>query len=125
MESGGFFGGILAGWLADRAFTRRTAYKEMDPTPIPGNPRMPIALMFMLGVTIFLHLLHFNVDSNSSQLWIACVGFGLGASLYGPIAIFGVVANEAAPVALSGTSHAIVALAANSESNLFDSSFNH
>lgn len=115
MESGGFFGGILAGWLADRSFSKRTAYRNIDPTPVPGNPRMPIALIFMVGVTFFLHLLHFNVDSNSSQLWIAIVGFGLGASLYGPIAIFGVVANEAAPVALSGSSHAIVALAANSK----------
>ena len=69
----------------------------------------------MIGVCISLHLLYFTVDAASTQLWITFVGFLLGAALYGPIAIFGVVATEAAPVALSGTAHAIVALAANSE----------
>jgi len=44
---------------------------------------------------------------------ITIIGFVLGACLYGPIAIFGVVASESAPQHLSGTSHAIVALAAN------------
>ena len=115
IESGGFFGGILAGTFADAAVKRRQKQLEEDPTPRPWNPRMPVALIFMIGVAVCLHLLYFTVDSNSSHLWITCVGFMLGASLYGPIAIFGVVATEAAPVALSGTAHAIVALAANSE----------
>lgn len=116
VESGGFFGGILAGYVADAAFKRRQ--KELESqgaTPRPWNPRMPVALVFMIFVAVGLHLLYFTVDSTSSQLWITTVGFLLGASLYGPIAIFGVVATEAAPVALSGTAHAIVALAANSE----------
>jgi OPA family glycerol-6-phosphate transporter-like MFS transporter 4 len=94
---------------------RRQKQLEQDPSPRPWNPRMPVALIFMIGVAVCLHLLYFTVDSNSSHLWITCVGFMLGASLCGPIAIFGVVATEAAPVALSGTAHAIVALAANSE----------
>ena len=115
VESGGFVGGILAGYLADAAVKRRQKQLERDPTPRPWNPRMPIALIFMVGVAVSLHLLYFTVGPSSSQAWIMAVGFLLGASLYGPIAIFGVVATEAAPVALSGTAHAIVALAANSE----------
>lgn len=115
VESGGFFGGILAGYFADAAFKRRQKQLQRDPTPQPFNPRLPVALIFMIGVAISLHLLYFTVTPNSSQLQITLIGFLLGASLYGPIAIFGVVATEAAPVALSGTAHAIVALAANSK----------
>lgn len=115
VESGGFFGGILAGYVADAAVKRRQKQLQQDPSPRPWNPRMPVALLFMIGVAVSLHLLYFAVDSSSTQLWITCVGFMMGASLYGPIAIFGVVATESAPVALSGTAHAIVALAANSE----------
>lgn len=128
VESGGFFGGILAGYVADAAVKRRQKQLQVDPSPRPWNPRMPVALLFMIAVAVNLHLLYFAVDASSSRLWITTVGFLLGASLYGPIAIFGVVATEAAPVALSGTAHAIVALAANSQyflsletSFLFDS----
>ena len=46
-------------------------------------------------------------------MWISTIGFILGAGFYGPIAIYGVVASESAPDNLSGTSHAVVALAAN------------
>ncbi|KAM7286405.1 putative glucose-6-phosphate translocase [Ixodes scapularis] len=45
-------------------------------------------------------------------LAISCLGLFLGACLYGPIAIFGVAATESAPAHLSGTSHAVAALAA-------------
>lgn len=41
------------------------------------------------------------------------IGFGLGFALYGPIALYGIMAIEASPAHISGTSQAIVALAAN------------
>ena len=41
------------------------------------------------------------------------IGFGLGFALYGPIALYGIMAIESAPSHISGTSQAIVALAAN------------
>ena len=47
------------------------------------------------------------------QLWIIIIGFIIGFGLYGPIALYGVMAVEAAPTHLSGTSHAIVCLFAN------------
>lgn len=49
------------------------------------------------------------------QLWILTLGAVFGFSSYGPIALFGVIANESAPANLCGTSHAIVALMANGE----------
>jgi len=43
------------------------------------------------------------------------LGAAFGFSSYGPIALFGVLANESAPSNYCGTSHAIVALMANGE----------
>lgn len=67
----------------------------------------------MLIVALCLHTLRFHVHEMTSHLFITGLGFMLGCALYGPIAIFGVMASESAPSHLSGTSHAIVALAAN------------
>lgn len=108
IESGGFFGGILAGFLTDW-FLRHHNNKNLNST---ANPRLPAAVLFMVGVAACFHLLCFNVTQESSELWISGIGLILGACLYGPIAIFGVAASESAPPHLSGTSHAIVALAA-------------
>lgn len=47
------------------------------------------------------------------QIWILVLGATFGFSSYGPIALFGVIANESAPPNLCGTSHAIVGLMAN------------
>lgn len=49
------------------------------------------------------------------QVWILLLGAVFGFSSYGPIALFGVIANESAPPNLCGTSHAIVGLMANGE----------
>lgn len=48
------------------------------------------------------------------QVWILSLGAAFGFSSCGPIALFGVIANESAPSNYCGTSHAIVALMANS-----------
>lgn len=108
IESGGFFGGILAGYLTDW-FLHWHVKKGSKSN---ANPRIPIAVLFMAGVAGCFHLLCFNIGKESSELWISGIGLVLGACLYGPIAIFGVAASESAPAHLSGTSHAIVALAA-------------
>lgn len=49
------------------------------------------------------------------QVWILSLGAVFGFCSYGPIALFGVIANESAPSNYCGTSHAIVALMANSK----------
>lgn len=110
VESGGFFGGVLAGYLTDWVVKKRSPEQISSDK---GNLRMDVAVYFMAGVVGFLHLLQFNVNETSSQFWIATLGFMLGVCFYGPIAIYGVVASENSPAHLSGTAHAIVALAAN------------
>lgn len=47
------------------------------------------------------------------QWFISALIFGIGFSLYTAINLYGVLAVENGPPGLSGTSHAIVALAAN------------
>lgn len=55
------------------------------------------------------------------QLWILVLGAVFGFSSYGPIALFGVIANESAPPNLCGTSHAIVGLMANGKQCILES----
>lgn len=106
IETGGFVGSILAGWLTD-VFLRMRNEKNT----VKG--RMPVAILMMAGVAACFHLLYFNVDQSTSRFMIVTLGFVLGACLYGPIALFGILATESSPPHLSGTAHAIVALAAN------------
>lgn len=107
IESGGFFGGILAGMVTDVLVARhnRRLYKN--------NARIPIAVFCSLIAAGCFHLLVFNVDHSTSKIYIAGLGAVLGASLYGNITLFGIIASESAPFHLSGSSHALAALAGN------------
>ncbi|XP_023212416.1 glucose-6-phosphate exchanger SLC37A4-like isoform X1 [Centruroides sculpturatus] len=109
VETGGFFGGVLAGYLTDWVLKKELKKNHKA----KGNPRMKVGIIFTAGALGCLHLLKYFVNENSSKLWITSIGMMLGACYYGPIAIYGVVATESAPSHLSGTAHAIVALAAN------------
>jgi len=53
------------------------------------------------------------------QMLITLIGFTIGFGIYGPVSLYGVMAIEAAPTHLSGTSHAIVSLACNSKQTDF------
>ena len=54
------------------------------------------------------------------QWFISALIFGIGFSLYTAINLYGVLAMENGPPGLSGTSHAIVALAANGKTHLIE-----
>ncbi|KAM9114086.1 glucose-6-phosphate exchanger SLC37A4 isoform 1-T5 [Pangshura tecta] len=106
LEIGGLVGSIAAGYLSDRAVARvgLSSY---------GNPRHVLLLSMMAGMSASMYLFRVTVTSDSPKLWILILGAIFGFSSYGPIALFGVIANESAPSNLCGTSHAIVALLAN------------
>lgn len=110
VEFGGFIGGVAAGYLSD-------LYMKMslkgNVLPATGHPRMTIALLFAVVTGACLHLLYFYVSSSTSAIIINQIGMLLGGSVYGQIAIFGVVATQSVVSEMSGTSHAIAALAAN------------
>ncbi|RLV93756.1 hypothetical protein DV515_00013396 [Chloebia gouldiae] len=106
LEIGGLVGSIAAGYLSDRAVAKvgLSSY---------GNPRHALLLSMMAGMCVSMFLFRITVTGDSPKLWILTLGAVFGFSSYGPIALFGVIANESAPANLCGTSHAIVALMAN------------
>lgn len=106
LEVGGLVGSIAAGYLSDRAVARVGLR-------IYGNPRHGLLLSMMAIMAMSMYLFRITVTSDSSKLWILTLGAIFGFSSYGPIALFGVIANESAPANLCGTSHAVVALSAN------------
>ncbi|XP_064433428.1 glucose-6-phosphate exchanger SLC37A4 isoform X3 [Mirounga angustirostris] len=128
LEVGGLIGSIAAGYLSDRAMAKARL-------SIYGNPRHGLLLFMMAGMTVSMYLFRVTVSSDSPkdvafwtsalhplaeltgftehELWILVLGAAFGFSSYGPIALFGVIANECAPPNLCGTSHAIVGLMAN------------
>nr|XP_021140840.1 glucose-6-phosphate exchanger SLC37A4 [Columba livia] len=136
LEVGGLVGSVAAGggrnpWFVTRGF---------PPAPQAGlssygNPRHALLLSMMAGMCASMFLFRVTVTGDSPQdnhfwtaalqplagltglkeheLWILTLGAVFGFCSYGPIALFGVIANESAPANLCGTSHAIVALMAN------------
>ncbi|KAM4704128.1 glucose-6-phosphate exchanger SLC37A4 isoform 2-T2 [Rhinophrynus dorsalis] len=106
LEIGGLVGSIAAGLLSDRAVARVGLRSH-------GNPRHGLLLAMMAGMAVSLYLFRVTVTPGSSKVWILILGAAFGFSSYGPIALFGVIANESAPSNFCGTSHAIVALSAN------------
>uniref|UniRef100_A0A671MRP7 Solute carrier family 37 member 4a n=1 Tax=Sinocyclocheilus anshuiensis TaxID=1608454 RepID=A0A671MRP7_9TELE len=89
LEMGGLLGSLATGFLSDRAHGLR----------LYGNPRHGLLLSMMAGMCL--------------HVWIFLLGAVFGFSSYGPIALFGVLANESAPSNYCGTSNAIVGLMAN------------
>ncbi|XP_066495757.1 glucose-6-phosphate exchanger SLC37A4 isoform X2 [Tiliqua scincoides] len=106
LEVGGLIGSIAAGYLSDRAVARAGL-------SFYGSPRHPLLLAMMAGMSASMYLFRVTVTAESPKLWILILGALFGFCSYGPIALFGVIANESAPANLCGTSHAIVALMAN------------
>jgi OPA family glycerol-6-phosphate transporter-like MFS transporter 4 len=106
LEIGGLVGSIAAGYLSDRAMAKVGL-------SVYGNPRHGLLLFMMAGMTASMYLFRVTVNSDSPKIWILVLGAVFGFSSYGPIALFGVIANESAPPNLCGTSHAIVGLMAN------------
>ncbi|XP_029337781.1 glucose-6-phosphate exchanger SLC37A4 isoform X4 [Mus caroli] len=127
LEVGGLVGSIAAGYLSDRAMAKAGL-------SLYGNPRHGLLLLMMAGMAASMFLFRVTVTSDSPkdafwtpvlhplaeltgftehEIWILVLGAVFGFSSYGPIALFGVIANESAPPNLCGTSHAIVGLMAN------------
>ncbi|MFT7803389.1 glucose-6-phosphate exchanger SLC37A4 isoform X2 [Arapaima gigas] len=128
LEIGGLLGSLAAGYLSDRAVARQGLRSH-------GNPRHGLLLSMMAGMFVSMYLFRITVTPESpkeptlwvaalhpisvltslseQEIWILSLGAVFGFSSYGPIALFGVIANESAPSNYCGTSHAIVALMAN------------
>ncbi|XP_056139560.1 glucose-6-phosphate exchanger SLC37A4a [Lampris incognitus] len=106
LEVGGLLGSLAAGYFSDKAVAKQGIRSH-------GNPRHVILLCMMAGMCVSMYLFRATITADSPKLWILTLGAAFGFSSYGPIALFGVIANESAPSNYCGTSHAIVALMAN------------
>ncbi|KAF0030853.1 hypothetical protein F2P81_017584 [Scophthalmus maximus] len=121
LEVGGLCGSLAAGYLSDRAVAKLDKINTFIESFMfvqqgmrtHGNPRHFILICMMAGMFVSMFLFRVTVAPDSSKVWILVLGAAFGFSSYGPIALFGVIANESAPSNYCGTSHAIVALMAN------------
>ncbi|XP_035212971.1 glucose-6-phosphate exchanger SLC37A4-like isoform X2 [Stegodyphus dumicola] len=108
VESGGFLGRIAAGFLTDCIIRASRTNQQCKP-----NLRLRVAIIFMLGNLLFIHLLQVTISESSSMMWIIFTGFALGMNIYGCIVLFQIAASESAPPHLSGSANAIVSLFGN------------
>ncbi|CDQ63524.1 glucose-6-phosphate exchanger SLC37A4a [Salvelinus fontinalis] len=106
LEVGGLLGSLAAGYFSDKAVAQQGMKSH-------GNPRHFLLISMMAGMFGSMYLFRITVTPDSPKMWILFLGATFGFSSYGPIALFGVIANESAPSNYCGTSHAIVALMAN------------
>ncbi|KAG1651662.1 Glucose-6-phosphate exchanger SLC37A4 [Nymphon striatum] len=104
LEFGAFFGGIFTGFITD-FICNNTKFRV--------NPRLQVAVVYIFLQSILLHIFHTYVNTDTSLVGFICLGLSLGACVYSPIDIYGVVAVESVPRNFSGASQAIIALAAN------------
>lgn len=112
LELGGMAGAIVAGFLGDRMVARRNAQNTNEGAG--GNPRLIVIIVLVFFLAVGLHLFNTTIGSQTSEIWISSVGALMGFCSYGPIAIFGVVANECVPTSIAGTAYAIASIFANS-----------
>ncbi len=106
-EFSGIFGSILSGMITDYIYHK---YKSIhESTKI----RMSLVRYFFIITIVTFHFFNYNLNKNSSDLFLITIGFVFGFCCYGSIALLGVIAMEFTSVNFSGTSHAIAALSAN------------
>ncbi|CAH3019298.1 unnamed protein product [Porites evermanni] len=106
LEIGGLCGSLTSGYVTDKLVQKYG-------TSTSSSPRIPPMILFALVQLACIYLLHTGVTSTSSLWLISALVFGIGFSLYTAINLYGVLAIENGPPGLTGTTHAIVALAAN------------
>ncbi|KAK1786416.1 hypothetical protein P4O66_018101, partial [Electrophorus voltai] len=106
---------MMAGMCVSMYLFRTTV--TQDSSNVSSQPFQTFkSLVYLLLVHQSQHSPVYIIDKYkhpTELVWILLLGATFGFSSYGPIALFGVIANESAPSNYCGTSHAIVALMAN------------
>lgn len=101
--------GFLSDYVAKKPEELRSSYH---------NPKLSLAALCTVFYSIGLYLITTPTIFNPDTPYTIFLGitFLLGAFLFGPIQLYGVIATESAPAHLTGTSHAFVAAFANRKS---------
>ncbi|XP_033751908.1 glucose-6-phosphate exchanger SLC37A4-like [Pecten maximus] len=105
-ELGGIVGSCVAGFLSDFLISK-------NPDVARHLMRQVVVMYFMLFLTGVLYWITYSLSSSTSQLMVTVMGFCAGFGVYGPVAIFGVIALESGPENKAGTLHAIFGLFSN------------
>ncbi|XP_062504341.1 glucose-6-phosphate exchanger SLC37A4-like isoform X2 [Corticium candelabrum] len=101
-QLGGLFGSLLVGFASDYLVIR---YPAIGP-----YARVPVLCVCTAVLAVAMNILIFS--AILTKVWIACIFFILGACIFGPISIFGMLAVQNAQKGLEGSSHSVAALAA-------------
>ena len=127
-ELSGIFGSILSGLISDYMFSyiakrqagsKKKSDDQQDPgdtdsTTTPISFRMFLVRIYFVLLLASLHLFNYNVtDKNANDWLLMYIAISTGYLSYGVISLLGIMAMEFSPSKISGTSHAIAALAAN------------
>ena len=121
LEIGGFIGSVLIGFLSDFIAKKPDELKTSY-----HNPKLTLAgaCTVVYSICIWLITSPTLFHKDTPYPIFLSITFLLGAMLFGPIQLYGVIATESAPPHLTGTSHAIVAAWANCKFfNLFSINF--
>ncbi|KAL4224693.1 hypothetical protein ACF0H5_015388 [Mactra antiquata] len=103
LEVGGIIGALIAGYCSDSMLSENSNERSQV-------IRQYVIAWFTSGLVVFLFLLTYCITTYSSLMWINIIGFGIGLTINGPVAIYGVTAIECAPKHMAGTSHAFASL---------------
>ncbi len=107
MEFGGFFGSLLSGYISDNMIAASLA-KEKH-----GSPRRTLTLIHAIMIIFLLHIMLSTFSKESSLAYVMLIGASLGINFYGCLTLYNIIAQEAAPSHLAGTSQAIIDLTRN------------
>ncbi len=107
MEFGGIFGALLSGYISDKMIAASLSKGKQ------GSPRRTLTLIHMIMIMFLLHIMLSTFSKESSLAYVMLIGASLGINFYGCLALYNIIAQEAAPVHLAGTSHAIIDLTRN------------
>lgn len=105
IEFGGIWGGITSGVVSDGIMNFSNLRF--------GHPRMIMATVLNFMTAIGMHLFYTASAEDLTLTYMNAIGVTLGLSIYGQIALYGIVATETVVPELSGSAHAIAALFAN------------
>eukprot|EP00118_Oscarella_pearsei_P006553 m.29790 g.29790 ORF g.29790 m.29790 type:complete len:432 (+) comp31230_c0_seq2:84-1379(+) len=101
LEVGGIVGSLIAGFSSDYFVTKYPQLKHFA--------RLPVICCLVCVLAVTLYVLN-HTDVITTKFQVNCCFFMLGLSLYGPIAIWGILAVENAPEGLEGTALSMASL---------------
>jgi OPA family glycerol-6-phosphate transporter-like MFS transporter 4 len=109
VEVGGIFGKLIAGRISD-LLMKKSLEQKSNSSPV--MTRLPVSIAMMAINAFALHLFCFNVDKNSSVLFLSSCAILMGVTTAANIVNFTVIATEISSKKFSGFCSSLVNLSA-------------